>query len=77
MLKVAVSFTLDFNFFFIHHECPYNEKKSVIWRKLALYKIGGTKDFFLTYLLNLETILILKGWGGDIQTLIKSLSVSV
>lgn len=37
------------------------KKKSVIWRKLALYKIGGTKDFFLTYLLNLETILILKG----------------
>lgn len=52
------------------------KKKSVIWRKLALYKIGDTKDF-LIYLLNLETILILKGRGGDIQTLIKSLSVSV
>lgn len=52
------------------------KKISVIWRKLALYKIGGTKEF-LRYLLNLETILILEGRCGDIQTLKKVLSVSV
>lgn len=26
LLKVAISFTLDFNFF-IHHECPYSENQ--------------------------------------------------
>lgn len=72
MLKVAVSFTLDFNLFLYTTNALIMKKKiSVIWRKLALYKIGGTKEF-LRYLLNLETILILEGRCGDIQTLIKS-----
>lgn len=41
-------------------------KISVIWRKLELYKMGGTKDF-LMYLLNLETS-FMNFKGGYVDT---------